>query len=385
MADAVSTPAVARQMSGTDPSGANILAVLVKATYVLLPDGRVLESKQQLPLNDALVPDPDDPRLLADDTDLYPHKLATDVVLKGHAYAPGPRPKFGVALRVEAASKIVQVVGDRRCTLTRAGGIVFSPPEPVTKVPLRYDRAYGGEDAAATAKHGNPYEELARYLAPELAALRPSYWSYPRNPAGRGFLVEGTAEAVERVELPNLEDPLDPLTPERLVCGRLERWPRMPLPQAMAWVSGGWFPRLAYFGFVPEHEPPEQPIAEVVRGHAPADILEDKPIVDKLDFRATNGASLGLQLPYLQGGEEIELSNLHPSAARVAFRLPKARPQIWTDGRNGKLSETKPVIHSVIIEPDEGRFSIVWRGSAPALRPYMPEELEKMPFLVRWS
>jgi hypothetical protein len=384
MADSVSTSAVARQMSGTDPSGANILAVLVKATYVLLPDGRVLESKEQLPLNEGLTRDPDDPRLLADDTDVYPHKLATDVVLKGHAYAPGPRPRFAVALRVEAASKLIHVFGDRRCMLGSAGRIVFSAPEPVSKVPLRYDRAYGGEDVAATAKHGNPYDELAPYLGSELAALRPSHWSYPRNPAGRGFLVEGTAQALEQVVLPNLEDPLDPLTPDRLVCGRLEHWLRMPLPQAMGWVSGGWFPRLAYFGFVPDHEHLEGPIAEVARGYAPADILEHKPIAEKFDFRCANGASLGLQLPYLVGGEEIELSNLHPNAARVVFRLPKARPQIWTDGRNGKLNETKPVIHSVIIEPDHARFSIVWRGSAPALRPYMPEELEKMPFVVRW-
>jgi len=380
-----SEPAVARQMSGTDPSGANILAVLVKVTYLLLPGGRVVRAKEQLPLHEALVRDPEHPGVLADDTDLYPHKLATDVVLKGHAYAPSPLARFGVALRVNTAYKQIQVIGDRRCTLNSTGRIVFGAPEPVSTVPLRYDRAYGGEDVAATAKYGNPYEQLARYFGPGLASVRPSHWSYPRNPAGRGFLIESSKEAVEQLVLPNLEDPLDPLTPDRLICGRLQLWPRMPLPQAMAWVSGGWFPRLAYFGFVPEHEPPEHPLAEIARGYAPADILQDEPIAQKLDFRAANGASLGLQLPYLEGGEEIELSNLHPTAARVTFRLPRHRPKIWTDGRNGKLNETDPVIHSVIIEPDQDRFSIVWRGSAPALRPYMPEELDTMPFVVRWS
>jgi hypothetical protein len=384
MPDPTLPPSVARQMCGTDPSGANILAVLVKATYAFLPDGRVFPSQEQVPLVDALQRDPEAPGVLADDTDLYPHKLATDVVLKGHAYAPGHRTGFRAALRVNAVRKQIDVVGDRRCTL-RHGRILFSSPEPVTKVPLRYDRAYGGEDAAATAKHGNPFEELARYLGPELATIRPSFWAYPRNPAGRGFLVEPTPEAVEQVLLPNLEDPLDPLTPERLACGSLERWPGMPLPQAMGWVNLGWFPRLAYFGFVPEHAPLDQPLAEVARGHAPADILVDKPLTEKFDFRCANGGSLGLQLPYLVGGEEIELTHLHPQAGRVVFRLPTARPQLWTDGRDGKLSETKPVIHSVIIEPDAGRFSIVWRGSAPARRPYQPQELATMPFLVRWT
>ena len=36
------------------------------------------------------------------------------------------------------------------------------------------------------------------------------------------------------------------------------------------------------------------------------------------------------------------------------------------------------------IEPDENRVCVVWCGSAPALRPYMPDELERMPFRIDW-
>ena len=66
------------------------------------------------------------------------------------------------------------------------------------------------------------------------------------------------------------------------------------------------------------------------------------------------------------------------------MQLPGDRPKIWVDGRNGTLKPTTPVIHTIVIEPDEGRLSIVWRGSAPALRPYMDEELKTMPFKVEW-
>jgi hypothetical protein len=38
----------------------------------------------------------------------------------------------------------------------------------------------------------------------------------------------------------------------------------------------------------------------------------------------------------------------------------------------------------VVFEPDAMRLSIVWRGSAPALRPYLPEELKSMPLRVEW-
>jgi hypothetical protein len=127
-----------------------------------------------------------------------------------------------------------------------------------------------------------------------------------------------------------------------------------------------------------------QPIAEVQRGFAPAHLLTVKPIEQKIDWRMANDGSLGLQPPYLRGDEAVELTNLHPQLPGLRFTLAGERPKIWTDGRQGKLNATQPVLHSVVIEPDEGRVRVVWRGSAPALRPYLPYELQKMPFRVEW-
>jgi hypothetical protein len=138
-------------------------------------------------------------------------------------------------------------------------------------------------------------------------------------------------------------------------------------------------------GVVHDHEPVKGPIAEVARGYALPDIVSEKPVQEKANIRFTNGASLGLQIPFLQGGEECLLGGMHPRHAMLTFRLPRDRPEIKTDGRNGTMNTTKPVIHTVEIEPDEMRLSIVWRGSTPALRPYMADELTKMPMLVRWS
>jgi len=49
------------------------------------------------------------------------------------------------------------------------------------------------------------------------------------------------------------------------------------------------------------------------------------------------------------------------------------------------MKSTKPVMHTVEIEPDQHRLSIVWRGSARARRPYLPEELQQMPLFVGWD
>jgi hypothetical protein len=211
-----------------------------------------------------------------------------------------------------------------------------------------------------------------------------SPYVYPRNPSGAGFLIEATPEAVETLRLPQLEDPEDLLTPDHLASGSTGRWPLMPLPQGFDWVDPGSFPRSAYWGILPPYDALEKPIAEVARGYAPADLMKEGPVLEKFSFRVANGAPLGLQLPYLRGDEECLLVNLHPRHPQFAFRLPGFRPKLSTDGRNGKLKKTDVVLHTVVIEPDESRISMVWRGSAPALRPYLPQELETMPFGVDW-
>ena len=98
----------------------------------------------------------------------------------------------------------------------------------------------------------------------------------------------------------------------------------------------------------------------------------------------SNGASPGLVVPYLKGGEEIWLGNMHPRLETLRIKLPLKAPRLFTDGRNGKMNPTEPVMHTVLIEPDEDSVSILWRGSAPALRPYLPDELTAMPLRAEW-
>ena len=376
---------VARQLSGKNREGRDVLAVVTKRTYKIQPDGRCTLRDPSLPL--ALEPDfyPDDEDLLMQDMDIFAFKPATDVIVKGHAYAPPGQVRFEASIRVGRHAKRLLVVGDRSCRLSSTGKIRIAEPKPVEKVPLRYTHAYGGRDEVAEEKYGNPYMELQPYEDKKNCDMsKASPFLYPRNPCGRGFLVEASAAALEVLRLPNLEDPLDPLTPERLATGDPEGWLMMPLPQATDWVSYAWFPRTAYIGILPIFDRPSAPIAEVERGFAPGDILDENSTQPKFDFRLTNGASLGMQLPYLKGDEECLLTNMNPRQPRFRFQLPGERPRIWTDGRKGTFKETQPVVHTVVIDADASYLSIVWCGSAPALRPYLPAELEKMPFRLEW-
>jgi hypothetical protein len=317
-----------RQVSARLPDGRAVLCVYGKRTYGVSPDGRLYPWPGQAPLVAAPEPDAANPLLLAADSDLYPFKPRTDVVVQGHAHPRGARACFDVEVAVGASRHTVRVWGDRRCALSHARRVLFSDPEPPVPMPLRYDRAYGGRDAVAEQRHGNPAEHLAPLFEPKVDPALASPYLYPRNPAGRGWVVEATAEGLDATLLPNFELPHDPLTPERLVASDPGRW---------------WF-----------------------------------------HVEATNGASLGLQFAPLRGDEEFALTGLRADVAQWRFRLPGTRPRLWADGREGRLIETEPALTTVVVYPDAGCVTVVWRGIAPARRPYFEEELQRMPLAVLW-
>lgn len=375
-----------RQLSGRDPDGRWILSVVAKRTYRLGRDGCRIAS-EQVPLVLEPVID-DESGLMLADCEVFPYKLLTDVVVVGSAHNSSSLPTFKGAIRIGAVARSVQVFGDRKATLSHDGKIAYSQPTIRASVPLSYQFSYGGRDVVAEAKYGNPHEVLRRYLGPgvtdeTIAAASP--YVYPRNSSGRGYVIENSRQAIETIDLPNLEDPEDLLTPARLIVGHPRRWPLQPIPASFGWMRYGWFPRNAALGFVPDYDPQlnltEAP--EVRLGRGKVDLWKRRAPDEAATLRGINGASLSLRLPYLEGTEEIETMNLHPTRPHLRFRLPAGRPRLWVDGRNGNLVETKPVIHTVLLEPDQERLTVLWRGCAPALRPYR-EELATMPLRVSW-
>jgi hypothetical protein len=376
------------QLSGRGERGAFVLSVLAKRSYVAR-DGRCVAADNNPPLRWAPLHDAKDPKLMLADADVFPWKPLTDVVITGHAYNHPRTPAFIAEVRIVGASKRLLVVGDRRAETDLTGRVRFSPPALVDRVPLTYARAYGGRDTTAEARHGNPAALLRPYLPADVddATIdEASPFSYPRNPSGCGYLVEATPEAVDQLRLPNLESADDPLTPDRLAVGEPGRWPLAPVPASLGWLDYGWFPRCALFGSVPEHDPlpPGAVLPEARLGLGSADLLTDRPLPDAFDARAANGASLGLAVPWLRGGERLELTNLHPSDRTLRLVLPDQRPRLYIDGRKRGLIETDVVLQTVAFDTDTGHLTLVWRGTGPALRPHLHDELERMPFRVVW-
>lgn len=335
-----------------DAEGRQIVSVGWKETYLLDESGECR-------------PDEDQPAIQLDasgdtgasaEPEFLPYKLATDVVVVGNAHAPGGGPvrEMTAAVQVGRTRKEIRVVGDRRCAHRRGKPPLVSEPEPFTAMPLDYTRAYGGID-----------ETLDEGRDPTAQALAPRPGSYPRNDIGRGYVVYNQPGRVEGLALPNLEDPGDPLAPERLIVGDLDQWWRQPLPQSFEWHSPGWFPRVVHLGAAPDGLPEDdREVPEVKRGYLAPGFkrrCEEDPLQERIGLALTNGASPGLVLPYLRGDEEIHLEGLRVEGA-LPVRLPARPPRLSVRFR-GRSEELPAVLHTVLVEVEERRLRLVWRGA----------------------
>jgi hypothetical protein len=332
---------------GQTEAGKSIFAVLVKRTYDIRPNQVAERAEQTNPLIQVdLYYDDGDPETatLQYENDLTPYKVATDVVLVGKAYAPLGKPvtSLDVAVEVAGRRKAIRVIGDRRCAHRQDRDPVFTDPEPFAEMEIRYERAYGGKDLKS--------HELFEYY-------------YPRNTMGSGLAIKNMTEVVDGLRLPNLEDPADLLTPERLVLGQMERWNQMPLPQGFGWYQKTWYPRCSFVGAVPAFVNLDEPMREEALGLVPKRqiALARQFRLPAYDIRFNNGASLGLAFPFLAGGELVKLMNLTPTGY-LSFALPKEAPRIVLDIGLGE-NELKPVLQTVTIRPNEMQLDLVWRGA----------------------
>ena len=172
---------------GRDNEGTHVWIVAVKGTFDIGPRGRLFISAEQPP--PLLLPvyngEPGESSLMYD-ADLGGVKPETDVVLKATAYAPGGRAstKFSASAQVGRIEKTIRVHGNRYWGDGLLSGRL-SAAEPITEVPVVYERAHGGYDRS------NPSPKHQRMD--------------PRNPVGCSVFSGARPPAGQA--LPNFEYP----------------------------------------------------------------------------------------------------------------------------------------------------------------------------------
>lgn len=347
-------------LPGQTPAGEHILSVLLKRTYNIVPNRMCLRSETDRDLipGDVHWGDPMNSSIRYE-SDFIPFKLETDVVLNGKAYAPGGEPTTScmVSLQVGTIRKQVLVIGDRFLHFVKDGAPIFSEPIPFVTMELRYERAYGGIDVFSDKATSYPY---------------------PRNPLGCGFVVTNSARGVENCLLPNLEDPNAPLTSERFCLADYKRWEQQPFPAGLGWFPKTWLPRAQLAGIMPADRATEQELRKAYAQFVPADQRTAylKNTLPDMDFRFFNGASPGLVLPYLKGGEQVITENLSPEGV-LSFQLPDDKPCLGLDIGSG-VQKPPVVMHTVMIHMDDRQVDLVWRGAVPYPGPDWLPQMRKM-------
>jgi hypothetical protein len=303
------TPYKAAGSWGRDKDGVHEWIVAVKATYDIHSDGKVTIADEQLePLLAPEFNSEDGASSLRYEADLVATKPTTDVVVNGTAYAPRGRPStnFLVEMRVAGFHKVLRVLGNR----TWGSGLFDdapSWPEPVTEVPIVYERAYGGYDKA---------DPDPRKQAIDL-----------RNPVGLGVLANKRDRAGK--PLPNFEYPR----------GRMEKNG----PAGFGAIASYWSPRLELWGTYDE-----------------AWDAKRKPLLpEDWSPRSLQCAPADQQsAAYLRGGEAVEMVNLTRDGL-LRFTLPKVH-LAFTTHISGRKEEHRSKLSTVIIEPDFPRVIMVW-------------------------
>ena len=304
-----------------NPKGEDVLAVIIKATF----DFDAEPSADQVPVDfgDRFYDEAEGGGVYYE-SDIVAFKPATDIVLCATAHAPDREPAESVPVSVRAglAEKHLVVFGERfwnyagvlsrRYKITRA--------KPFVRKSIVYKDAFGGID-------------------PDTGAF------CAENLSGTGLYNPKSRKDLAGKPLPCIEDP------RFFIQSVKDR----PPPAGLGFISRAWQPRAQYAGTYDEHwrknvspAPPEDFSARFYNGAHP-------------DLRVKG---------YLQGDEPVELTNLTENGF-VRFDLPGIKPYC----RVHTQSDSRPVsmnLDTLFIEPDHGRYTLVWRGAVNVEDPSCP-------------
>lgn len=359
-----------------------IACVLVKRTWTLDPADRWAPA----PTQETLVMDPrtlggeSDPTtsLVRWDSDLFcVDKPGVDLVVQGDAFArEGTATVMEVSVSVPAAgfARRVLVHGDRVAT-AEGDRVRFSPPRPFSRMPVRYDRAYGGVDALEG-------DALFQDLLDVPAGIE-----YPRNPAGVGYLIAPRALG-EGVALPNLEDPEDRLTPARLFTEDAMRWNRAPIPAAFDWCDVTWFPRALALGMPALADDPPSRFIEAQRGwvdHAALDVDAPPLCPERATPMRFSGASPGMLLAALRPRDEVVVRGMHPFRATARYALPAERPVVTLREGNGAAHALEPALRTVALRPERDELVTVYAATCALRDAASLVSKERLARSVRWT
>ncbi len=195
---------------------------------------------------------------------------------------------------------------------------------------------------------------------------------YPANLCGKGFVASHMEAGVDKVPLPNIEDPDDLLQNEGFIVELTEfDLKKLRTPAGWGPYPMGWFPRAANFGVYPWDLEAAKAAKEKAKEQFDEDDPDDKPVIKAIDGteiplmkpEAFQEGHPKMQVPEVRGDEEVYLTNLTPDGY-LFFRLPGVHPTVTVDMSRGPeyLSLKIDQVLFDLEDPKKPAVEMCWRG-----------------------
>ena len=321
-----STYVVAELTTAIDKTGREHLLIVAKGTWAIPTKSLYPRPIKATPLQYADI-HVGEPGLSAPlyESDFVLKKNRCDVIFNAKAHAPDNQPvrELKVAYRIGAHINTMNVVGKR---IWQKSLLDYEPskPEPFTEMPLHYGMAYGGSCAASSKQ-------------PDLLD------TFETNPIGMGYAGRKGDADIEGLPVACLERIDQAITrPD----GKYE-------PIALSPIARHWLPRRQYSGTY------DDAWKKNVFPFLPEDF----------DERFNQCAPEERQIDFPKGGEEVVMINMMKGRPDVRFKLPRFdKLPVRILMRDYTVEHPPIVVDTLYFEPDENRFSAIWRTSLPIKR-----------------
>jgi hypothetical protein len=300
-----------------DGTGAETLLIVVKGTWSIGKGGKLAVADEQMSIiTEPIYSGEPGKSSLIYDTDIVMEKPGTDCVLIGHAWALNIGvTHVDVTFAVGPVKKQARVFGDRIWVKHGMGAASIARIASFEKIPLTWEHAFGGADTSWQDPAGHEF--------------------CLENPVGRGIIAGKSNINIDGQMLPNIENPID----------LIQKPNQRPKPAGFGMIAPYWQPRAGYAGTYDENW------RRNINPLPPAD----------LDPRFYSSSAPGLCTPkHLTGTEQVFVEGASKQGV-LQFGLPATIPLATVRCR--QYEEVVPLqLDTVIVEPDEARVVLVWRG-----------------------
>lgn len=243
------------------------------------------------------------------------------------------------------------------------------------------------DEQDASGKKAREKAEIERKKAEEAALAQYPSILCPTNPYGKGFCLSNHKAVLQRVELPQIEHPDAPLTPQDLVRD-IARLDEVPFAYGFGVLPRHARPRVTHFGPLPSGMVQLEKGLEEYKKTLDLEDEEQVKTLRALDQQGKpagmkpnfyNGAAPGMQWHDLRGDEAVTLTNLSKEGT-LYFKLPGK--VLTGELDRGRGIERKDLhLDTLIIETEPRTVTLLWRTQF-SLSSW--EEIATYPHMVGW-